>query len=681
MTRMRTVRTLVYCCIAAVWMVALAALPAIAQEPAAPTAAVDQEWRHYGSDRQSSKYSPADQIDENNVAELEVAWRWQSPDGAVGGRGGVSPLKVTPILVDGVLYAISALNLLSAINPITGEELWRYDPKAYEGTRPTHGGLNHRGLESWTGPRDPEAVPGDETEAVTRLVYGTGTQQLISIDPRTGKPDPAFGEGGVVDMRPDVAEEKDVRHTGLNSPPIVCADTIIVGMVVNDFGTTQKMPVGHVRGYDVRTGEKRWTFHSIPQGNELGTETWEEESWRYSGNTNVWSLMSCDNETGIAYLPFGTPTNDHYGGHRLGNNLYAESLVAVDAATGKRVWHFQGVHHGLWDYDFPCAPNLIDVTVDGELIPAVAQVSKQGYTYVLNRVTGKPVWPIEERKVAPSTVPGERASETQPIPSKPPPFDLVGIGKDDLLDLTPEIKEAVVETASKYKMGPLFTPPIVGGEDGKYATIISPGLAGGANWGGAAVDPESGVLFVPSQTRVMTVSVAPPSGRLRGDLDFMRQHPPLSGPGGLPITKPPWSRITAIDLNKGEILWQVAHGEGPKHHPALEGLELEALGSWPLAGLAPGWPMATKTLLFAAQGVQGIAGGETTGYLRAYDKASGDLVWEKDLGHPARGAPMTYVVDGQQFIVVAIGDASKVRELVAFALPTSAPQAGGAETG
>ena len=355
-------------------------------KPAGP----DVEWRHYGSDRHSTKYSPASQIDASNVGQLDVAWRWQSPDKDIKARGGVSPLKVTPLLVDGVLYAVSALNLLSAIDPLSGEELWRYDPKAYEGHRPAHGGLNHRGLESWTGPAT-VADDADEVTTITRLVYGTGIQQLVSIDPATGKPDPNFGEAGIVDMRADVAEGRAVRHTGLNSPPIVCADTIIVGMVVNDFGTTQKMPVGHVRGYDVRTGKKRWTFHSIPQGNELGTETWEDESWRYSGNTNVWSMMSCDDETGIAYLPFGTPTNDHYGGHRLGNNLYAESLVAVDAATGERVWHFQGVHHGLWDYDFPCAPNLIDIEVNGQEIKAVAQVSKQGYTYVLDRVTGKPV--------------------------------------------------------------------------------------------------------------------------------------------------------------------------------------------------------------------------------------------------------------------------------------------------
>ncbi len=378
------------------------------------------EWSHYAGDRASTKYSPAAQIDAGNVAKLEIAWRWTTPDRGIDTKAPFGNLKGTPLMVGGVVYAVSSLNLVSALDARTGKELWTYDPKAYLLHKPTHGGFTQRGLEHWS----------DGT--TSRILLVTSTHQLVSLDPATGKPDPAFGEDGTVDMRPDVAEPKQLELTGMNSPPIVCADTVMMGNTGYDFPLSKAEPPGHIRGYDVRTGKKKWVFHTVPQAGEPGNETWLEDSWRYTGNTNVWSWMSCDEELGLVFLPLATPSSDYYGGHRPGDNLYAESLVALDARTGERKWHFQAVHHGLWDYDFPCAPNLVDITVDGRPVKAVAQVSKQGFTYVFERATGKPLWPIEERPVAASTVPGEWTAPTQPFPTKPPAFDRQGLVESDL---------------------------------------------------------------------------------------------------------------------------------------------------------------------------------------------------------------------------------------------------------
>ncbi len=422
---------------------------AIAAEDSPPASMV--EWSHYAGDRASSKYSPAAQIDAGNVAKLEIAWRWTTPDRGIDTKAPFGNLKGTPLMVGGVVYAVSSLNLVSALDARTGKELWTYDPKAYLLHKPTHGGFTQRGLEYWS----------DGT--TSRILLVTSTHQLVSLDPATGRPDPAFGEGGTVDMRPDVAEPKQLELTGMNSPPIVCAGTVMMGQTGYDFPLNKSEPPGHIRGYDVRTGKKKWVFHTVPQAGEPGNETWLEDSWRYTGNTNVWSWMSCDEELGLVFLPLATPSSDYYGGHRHGDNLYAESLVALDARTGERKWHFQAVHHGLWDYDFPCAPNLVDITVDGRPVKAVAQVSKQGFTYVFERATGKPLWPIEERPVAASKVPGEWTAPTQPFPTKPPAFDRQGLVESDLLDLTPELKQEALATYSQVVGGPLFTPPIVAG--------------------------------------------------------------------------------------------------------------------------------------------------------------------------------------------------------------------------
>ncbi len=617
------------------------------------------EWRHYAADRHSSKYSPAGQINGDNVATLEVAWRYETPDREVETKAPAGNLKGTPLMVDGVLYAISSLNLVTAVDAQTGVELWRYDPRAYELGTPTHGGFTQRGLEFWS---------HDDWQ---RIALVTGVHQLVSIDPATGKPDPEFGDKGIVDMRADVAPAKALGNTGLNSPAIVCGTTVIMGMTINDFGLTKEMPVGHVRGYDIRTGEKKWVFHTVPQEGEFGSETWHDESWRYSGNTNVWSMMSCDEELGYVYLPIGTPTSDYYGGHRHGDNLFAESLVALNAETGERVWHFQAVRHGLWDYDFPCAPNLVDLEIDGRTIKAVAQVSKQGFTYVFDRATGAPLWPIEDRPVAESSVPGEWTAKTQPFPTKPPPFDRQGVTEDDLLDLTPELHREALEIWRGFQGGPLFTPPIVAGANDKKAMVQLPGQAGGANWGGAAYDPETDLLYVPSQTRVGSMSLVPPSGRQKSDRDFLPKFADASGPQGLPMVKPPWARLTAIDLRQGTLHFQVPLGTGPRDHPALLGIDPDTLGAWPMSGLSPGWPMVTKTLVFVVQSVAKTldARGPATGYLMAFDKHTGEQLAKIELPDVPGGGPMTYMQGGVQTIVVPVGKRGGKQELVAYRLP------------
>jgi quinoprotein glucose dehydrogenase len=633
-------------------------------EPSAPPVTV--EWRHYAADLASSKYSPADLIDASNVATLEVAWRYETPDLGVQTKAPAGNLKGTPLMIGSVLYTVSSLQLVTAVDARTGEELWRYDPWAYELGVPTHGGFTQRGIEWWSdGERE-------------RLFLVTGVHQLVSLDPATGKPDPTFGDNGVVDMRPDVGPPEVQRLTGLNSPPVVCGDTVIMGMTINDFGLTQKMPAGHVRGYDARTGQRRWVFHTVPQEGEAGVETWLEESWRISGGTNVWSMLSCDPELGMVYLPTGTPSSDYYGGHRHGDNLYAESLVALDAATGARVWHFQAVRHGLWDYDFPCAPNLVDLEIGGRTIPAVAQVSKQGFTYVFDRRTGEPIWPIEDRPVAKSDVPGEWTAPTQPFPTKPPPFERQGVTDADLNDLTRELLAEAREIFQQFVGGPLFTPPIVGGQNGKKAMVQLPGQAGGANWGGAAYDPETDVLYVPSQTRLGTMALVEPTARQASDRRYLPQFVDATGPQGLPLVKPPWSRLTAIDLREGTLRFQVPVGDGPIDHPALAGKVKGPLGSWPMSGLSPGWPMVTKTLVFVVQAVSTAPiqddeasprDGPATGYLFAFDKTTGEEVVRIELPNVPGGAPMTYALDGEQTLVVPVGRRGKKQELIAYRLP------------
>jgi len=646
------------------WIGSLILLSGLRTRPAAAQhGAPDGQWLHYAADQGSSRYSPLDQIHRGNVGELRLAWRWLSPDGKIAEtnpRLRPGQFKTTPLMIKGVLYASTGLSQVCALEAGTGQTIWVHDPKSYELPRPTNTGFQHKGVEYWTDGED------------ERIIIATGGRQLIALNAKTGKPYPDFGQGGVVDLTQGVGREINVSQIGFNAPTIVCRDTIVVGMIVSDGPPGTQMPPGHVRGYNVRTGRMKWIFHTIPQEGEFGVETWENESWRYTGNTNVWTAMSADEELGYVYLPTSTPTNDWYGGHRPGDNLFAESIVCVEAETGRRVWHFQAVHHGLWDYDFPCAPNLVDITVEGRRIKALAQVSKQGFTYVLDRATGEPVWPIVERPVPQSRVPSEKTSPTQPFPTKPPAFERQGVSEDDLIDFTPELRAEALEIARRHLMGPIFTPPIEAGENGLKGTLVLPSPAGGANWGGACFDPETGVLYVGSMTLAIMLAVSPADPN-RTDFKYIRSGDFfVPGPRGLPLIKPPYGRVTAIDLNRGEILWQAPHGDGPRDHPAIKHLNLGPLGSAANGVFSNGGGVLTKTLLFMIQADEdpsNIMRMGREGWLRAFDKTTGEVVWAERISSTPHGTPMTYLHQGKQYVVMAVGGMGQPDELLAFALP------------
>ena len=613
------------------------------------------DWRSYGADKASSKYVALDQIDAENVSELQIEWRWASVEKPVLDRNPELwswAYEVTPLTIDGVLYTSTSLSQVAAIDARTGETLWSFDPESWRNDTSSKWFI-HRGVEYWNG----------------RVFIATGDARLIALDAKKGLPSEGFGEDGQVDLVEGLRGPVRRDIYTMTSPPIVCGDVLVVGSSMSDFEPSTKMPVGDVRGFDPLTGEELWVFHSVPQQEEFGVETWEGNSWQSTGNTNVWTLMSCDEELGYVYLPFGTPTNDFYGGHRHGDNLFGEALVALDAATGRRVWHYQIVHHGLWDYDLPAAPNLVDITVEGKKIKAVAQVTKQGFTFVLDRSTGEPVWPIEERAVPQSAIPGEKSSPTQPFPSKPAPFDPQGVTSDMLIDFTPELRSEGEALLEQYEYGPLYTPPT------EQLTMVLPGWAGGASWSGAAFDPETEVLYVPSIVSPTAVKVIVADPEL-SDMKLMGNVSMPKGPQGLPLFKPPYARLTAIDLSSGEHKWMATLGKGPVDHPALEGLDLPRLG-WPRRA----FPLATKTLLFVAQQgdrssqrtPQGDVGGlkltNVDPVLMVFEKSDGRLITEVPLPGNATGAPMSYMVDGKQYIVVPIGGASEPAELVALSLP------------
>ncbi len=620
------------------------------------------EWRSYGADKASSKYAPLSQLTRANVHQLRVAWRWRSIDQPILQTHSTlwtMPYEVTPLMVGGVLYTSTSLSQVAAIDAATGKTLWVYDPKSYQHGSPPNLGFVHRGVAYWQDGVD------------QRILIGTGDAYLIALDARTGMLLPQFGNQGRIDLTQGLRRSVDRVYYGVSSPPILCRDVVVVGASILDHPSQKAMPPGDIRGFDVRTGDLRWTFHSVPQEGEVGNETWANESWKHVGNTNVWTMMSCDEELGYVYLPFSTPSNDYYGGQRLGNNLFAESLVALQAQSGQRVWHFQMVHHGIWDYDLPAAPNLVNITVNGQRIRAVAQVSKQGFCYVFDRVTGEPVWPIEERPVPASSVEGEHASPTQPFPTKPLPFDRQGITPKDLIDFTPKLHREALEVLTKYAHGPLFTPPTPQG------TMILPGVTGGASWSGAAFHPDTGMLYVPSVTlpSILTLEKKHISGI--GFVNVGKNRIQFWSSSRVPLTKPPYGRITAIDLNTGEHRWMRPMGEGIRQLPSLAHLSLPQLGS-PRRSFV----LATKSLLFTAQ--QGIRRrrGISARYnavelslenyqpsMLALDLTTGDRVAEIALPGNASGSPMTYQIEGKQYIVVPIGGASLSAELVALSLP------------
>ena len=615
------------------------------------------EWHFFGGDSGSTKYSSLDLIDKENVANLEIAWRWESVDGRFNidqlmseypnllvandvSNVSIDSLKAAPLMVDGVIYISTPFYQAAAIDAASGETLWAHDPRSYASGIPIMMlGFSSRGLAFWS--------EGEQS----RVIWGTGDGYLLQVDAVTGEPIEEFGNAGRVDLTAGIprARRRAPINYSITSAPIIIRDVIVVGSAISDQPEYKEMPPGHVRGFDVHTGELLWTFHTIPQPGELGNDTWENGSWEYSGHANVWTLMSADEETGYVYLPIGSPTNDFYGGHRLGDNLFANSLVALDATTGQRVWHYQFVHHDLWDSDLPAAPNLIDITVDEQRIKAVAQVTKHGFVFVFDRITGEPVWPIEERAVSVSDVPGERDSETQPFPTKPPAFDRQGLTIDDLIDFTPELRQEAISIVEQHRYGPMFTPPSLAGEgdDATKGTINVPGYIGGANWEGAAADPETGILYVASATIPSLSGMVEPQSS-DATLNYVRDVTTRVGPQGLPLTKPPYGRITAIDLNKGEILWQEPNGIGSpqvRSHPALAGVELPPLGS----GLD--LVLVTKTLLLSAQPTPNEAGFFP---LVARDKLTGEVIAEVELPERAIGPPITYLFEGEQYIAVTV---------------------------
>ena len=643
---------------AALTLACIAALTLTLTCITAPATATAATWPSYGGDNASTKYKPFDQINAGNVDELVIAWQWDSADNPIVAENIAAKnytavpgaFKATPIEVDGVLYIPTSYGQIAALDARSGELRWLFDTKSREAGRPTNLGYNTRGVAYWRGEG---AGFWGRRKRKQRVFFATNDARLWSIDIATGRPDPAFGDGGSIDLAAGLGRRFDRRRYGVISPPLVTGNRVIVNSIVHDVPTHKEMPPGHVRAFNPHSGEMEWIFHTIPQAGEFGNHTWEDGSWRYTGNTNSWTIMSADDELGIVYLPIGTPTNDWYGGLRKGDNLFAESLVAVKAATGERLWHFQFVHHGLWDYDVPAAPTLIDITVDGRPIKALAQITKQGFTYVFDRVSGEPVWPIEERPVPQSTVPGERSSPTQPIPTRPAPFESQGISDDTLIDFTPELRAEALQKIEGYDYGPVFTPPSLRG------SIQLPGWNGGGNWHGAAFDPETGLYYIPSGTDPILVQLTE-ADPAQSDLVYARNWSAMTvgGPQGLPLVKPPYGRITAINMNTGDHAWMIPHGDGIRQRI----IDMGILDPGPVGSPNRTGPVLTRTLLFIAQ-----ADGSRN-LLRAIDKATGAIVHEVELPLPPTGTPMTYMAGGKQYIALALGGAQSAK-LVALTLP------------
>ncbi len=619
--------------------------PALGQQGAA-----DGEWRFYGGDNGATRYSPLDQIDRDNAQELEIAWRWKAEN---FGPTGETKNEVTPLMVGRTLYLqAGSRRAVVALDATSGETLWMW--QLNEGER---GDLaprrnSGRGVAYW------EDGAGD-----SRVFTVTPGFRLVALDARTGLPAPAFGDDGIVDMMQGWESPVDpVGTIGSSSPVVVCRDVVVVGPAhhVGFRPPTKENTPGHVSGYDARTGERLWTFHTIPKRGEFGHDTWLDDSADYTGNAGVWCPFSADDELGYVYLPIEAPTGDFYGGHRPGANLFSSSLVAIDVTTGDRVWHQQQIHHDIWDYDNTTAPILMDIPIAGRTRNVVVQLTKQSFAYVYDRVTGEPVWPIEELPVPQTDVPGEWTSPTQPIPTRPAPYDRQGVTHDDLIDFTPELRAEALEIIARYRLGPLYTPPSLGdAPDGTKGTLMLPSATGGSQWEAAAADPESGILFIPSATGPSLLNLV--HDATVSNMRYIAGGARLQGPQGLPLVKPPYGRITAIDMRTGEHVWMIPNGDTPASiatHPALADVALPSTGSRSRAGL-----VATKTLLFGGEGW----GGQPK--FRAYDKQTGQTVAEIELPAVQTGLPLTYMVDGRQFIAMTVGARDHPAELIALALP------------
>ena len=669
------------------------------------------EWPHYTGDLAGTRYSPLDQINADNFNQLEVAWRFKTDN--LGTRPEYK-LEGTPIMVGGMLYTTAGTRRsVVALKPETGELVWVH--AEFEGQRAVNSPrqLSGRGLSYWSDGR------GDD-----RILYVTTGYRLIALDARTGNRIPGFGKDGMVDLKVGVVygtgQQIDLEKgdAGLHSTPIVVKDVVIIGMSMKEGMTvvTHNNVKGQVRAFDVRTGKQLWAFHAIPRPGEFGNDTWLNNSWARNGNTGVWTQITVDEELGLVYLPVESPTSDFYGGHRPGNNLFGESLVCVDLKTGKRKWHYQIVHHPIWNYDLSSAPILADINVNGRSIKAVALPTKEAFLYVFDRVTGEPVWPIEERPVPKGDVPGEWYSPTQPFPTRPPAYARQAVTVDDLIDFTPELRAQALKNIEVFRNGPMFNPPVVSKLGGPLAALTLGTINGGTNWPGAGYDPETHTVYAPaSNSIVSTVGlIEPPEGF--SDIKYVlgragepfrvsegpgfgsaadfpqepRRRPAAAtpaGPGtstpsgagggggqgstlvqGLPLLKPPYGLLSAINLDKGEIKWQVPHGDTPdvvRNHPLLRGMNIPKTGQSGYAGL-----VVTKTLVIMGDPQVTTTTSHSRGaMLRAYDKATGKEVGAVYLPAQQSGSPMTYMLNGKQYIVVAVSGGAYSGEYIAFSLP------------
>jgi quinoprotein glucose dehydrogenase len=659
------------------------------------------EWRAYAGEPGSTKYSPLDQINKENAKTLRIAWRFKTDN--LGARPDYN-MEVTPLMVNGMVYTQAGTRRdVVALDPVTGETLWMWrmdeGKRGDNAVRPGSG----RGLAYWT--------DGQNDQRIFTITPG---YNLVALNAKTGIPVATFGTKGVVDLKAqlDQAVDPETGSIGINAPPVVGNNVVVVGAAHLSGGApkTKENVKGYVRGFDVRTGKRLWIFHSIPQPGEFGNETWENDSWSYTGNTGTWSAITIDEAANRVFLATEMPTGDYYGGHRPGANLFADSVVSLDLNTGKRYWYFQAVHHDMWDWDFPSPPILMDITVSGRAIKALAQPSKQGFLYTFDRMTGQPVWPIEERPVPQGNVPGETYSATQPFPTRPAAYDRQGVSESDLIDWTPEIKAEALRIAGLHKIGPIFTPPIVQGEGGKAGTLMLPSATGGANWEGGCFDPETGIVYIWSTTAVTRLSLVHdptrsnmnyvqgggggggrgrgagdegggdaggPAGRGAGPAPAAPAPAPTAAAAdalppttvfGLPLIKPPYGRITAINMNTGDHVWMQAIGNTPdaiKNHPMLKGVTIPKTGRGGRLGI-----MVTKTLLWAGEkGPLDTVNGQQGSWFRSYDKATGEVVSETLLPANTTGVPMTYMANGKQFIVVAVAAPGRPAELVALALP------------
>lgn len=674
------------------WLVASFAIALVsASSVSAQFQPKNTEWPTYGADLAGTRYRPLDQINASNFKDLEIAWRIKTD--SFGNRPEYK-LEGTPLMVNGVLYATAGSRRAAiALDAATGELLWIHGE--HEGERGANAPrqLSGRGLAYWSDGKE------------ERILYVTPGYRLICLNAKTGALIPTFGNHGAVDLKLDddqtIFPDLTTGEIGIQSAPVVAKDTVIVGAAFREGMTPRSMKnnKGYVRGFDVRTGKRLWIFHTIPKQGEFGYDTWLNGSADYTGNTGVWTQITVDEQLGLVYLPVESPTGDFYGGHRPGNDLFGESLVCVDLKTGQRKWHFQLVHHPLWDMDISSAPILADIVVDGKPVKAVAQPSKQGFLYVFDRINGKPVWPIEERQVQVGSVPGEWYSPTQPFPTKPPAYSRNGVSEDELIDFTPELHQRAKEIVSRYHLGPVFTPPVASKADGPLGTLTLGTASGGTNWPGGSYDPETHIAYLFACNSCVEPIGLVPAPKEVSDMNYVagvagQQVTLMKGPGenagadapmpskkpvpntyfrmnvdGLPLIKPPYGTISAIDLNAGKILWQIPHGETPdiiRNYPAFKGRDLPRTGqqTYNIGTLI------TKTLVIAGEGqVTTTADHPRGAMLRAYDKQTGKEVGAVYLPAPQSGSPMTYMVNGKQFIVVAVSGGPYSGEYIAYALP------------